>query len=337
VGLVAAGLSGLLLAWGLRWLSQVWNAPRSSGTPLNQVLRASAAVPPAFAIAGRAGTFATLADAVAACADGDVLVLHGNGPVPTAPISWRGKALTLRAAPGGRPRLVMSQPPGHPWQALLATDRDLTLEGLDLSGPEGVQAEGHLLACERSSLRLTDCRLLAASTSAAVVVRNGAELTLRGCHIDAGPLALSVEVGQADPCKIRLENSTIITELHSGVALALWAAEARQATAIDLHLERNNLSAGRVLVLRSPHSRLTVRAANNDFSFHEALLSYAGTGKADGWRRSTTWQERDNHYHAAGPWLLVEGRPLAVRDIAAWARLWEASNYEIPDSRDNTK
>jgi hypothetical protein len=231
----------------------------------------------------------------------------------------------------------MNQPPEHPWQALLATDGDLTLEGLDLSGPAGVQAEGHLIACDHCSLRMTNCRLLAGTTSAAVVVRNGAQLILRDCRIDAGPLALSVEVGQEDRCGIRLDHCAVTAEPTSGVALALWSAENRRATAIELYLERSTFAAGRVLALRTPRSQLTVCAGHNDFTFHEALLSYVETGRTDGWRRNSTWQEQDNRYHATGPWLLVEGRPLEVRDAAAWARLWEARNYEIPDLHDNTK
>jgi serine/threonine-protein kinase len=334
VALTAACLSGLLLAWGLRWVVLLW--PDAGGHGVSRDI--AAANPPLdrpapgnplrpFSVAGHPGAFATLADAIAACDDGGVVVVSGDGPVPTAPVSWRGKALTLRAAPGRRPLLVMSAPPANPWQALLATDRDLAVEGLDLGGPAGARLEGFVLCCDHASLHLTDCRVLGASTAAAVVVRNGAEVSLRDCRVEAGPLALSVEVGQKERCRVRLEDSTLTAEPTAGVALSLWASEVRRATPVELSLERGTLSAGRTLALQSLPGRLTVRATGTDFSFREALLSYAGVRSPDGWRRSTTWEGRDNRYHPAGPWMLVEGRPFAVRDASAWEELWAADTH----------
>ncbi len=337
IGLLLASLSGLLLAWGGRWAAQNWLLPRSQAPRGRTTTPTTAFGVPVFVIAGRTTGFGSLADAIHESTNDDVIILHADGPVPTGPIAWRDKTLTLRAAPGRRPGLVMNQPPEHPWQALLTTNRDLTLEGLDLIGPDGIQAEGHLLACDRCSLRLINCRLRATSTSAAIVLRNGAELILHGCRIEAGSLALSVEVGQIERCKIRIANSMIRTELTTGMAMALWSAEARHATAIDLLMERSTLAAGRILAVRAPRSQLSVHAVQNDFSFQEALLSYVETGRADSWRRCTTWQEQDNHYQAQGPWLLIDGRPLEIRDANTWARLWEAQRYEIPDLRDKTK
>jgi serine/threonine-protein kinase len=335
VALTVACLSGLLLAWGLRWVTLLRPAaggprgpsPMTAAPPPEPAPSADLSRP--FSVAGLPVGFASLAEAIAACPDGGVVVVHRSGPTPMRPVSWRGKALTLRAAPGCRPLLVMSAPPEDPWQALLATDRDLTVEGIDLAGPAGARSEGFVLACDHASLRLSDCRVLGAATSAAVVVRNGAEVSLSRCRVEAGPQALSVEVGQTERCRIRLEDSTLTAETASGVALSLWASAARRATPVDLSLEGCTLSAGRTVAVQSLPDCLTVRASGTEFSFREALLSFAGTHAPDDWRRFTTWVGRHNRYHPAGPWLLVEGRPLAVHDASAWAALWEAGNPDL--------
>ena len=137
-----------------------------------------------------------MAEAVAAADDGAVVTVHGPGPYPTPPLTWRGRSLTLRAAPGERPCLEMTAAAADPWQALLTTDRDLTLEGLELrlQPAVGGGSTGRLICCERAALRLTDCRL-SAPTGAGIVQRNGGELTLQACRIETGGTAVSVEVG----------------------------------------------------------------------------------------------------------------------------------------------
>src|SRR5262249_33733531 len=88
---------------------------------------------PPFEILERAVSCTTLRQPLAAAQDGDTILIHGRGPFVTGPLEVRGKSLTLRAAPGARPALVRG--PAHapaPGQALLATDRALTLEGIDL-------------------------------------------------------------------------------------------------------------------------------------------------------------------------------------------------------------
>ncbi len=108
---------------------------------------AQAAPPPSsstllpFVLEGRPGGFATLAEAVAAAEDGAVVLVHGPGPFPTPPLSWRGRALTVRATSGERPCLEMASA-ADPWQALLTTDRDLTLEGLELRSRPAARPAG---------------------------------------------------------------------------------------------------------------------------------------------------------------------------------------------------
>src|SRR5262249_24083727 len=103
-----------------------------------------------FALAGDPRSFATLPAALAAAADRAPVIVPAGLRLPTRPLSVRGKALVLRAAPGERPSLEAVDDPGLPWAALLASDRPLTLEEIDLRRGPGhtpplVEVEGGAL------------------------------------------------------------------------------------------------------------------------------------------------------------------------------------------------
>src|SRR5262249_24857315 len=155
-------------------------------------------------------------------------------------------------------------------------------------------------------------RLFAASTASAVVFRNGPELSLRGCRLQAGAVGLSVEVGEGERCRVRLENSTITADEASGAALSLWSPEVCRPTPVELDVDPDTLAAGRLVELRGLPERLTVRARDSDFSFRDGLVGFSDSRAADGWRKSTAWHGRGNRYHAAGAWVRVEGRPPPV-------------------------
>jgi serine/threonine protein kinase len=120
-----AALAGLALA-----LPGAAPAPRRDG-PAALAPEAAPECPP-VRIEGRPGGFATLAEALAAADDGATVTVHARG-LATPPLSCRGKALTIRAAAGCRPRLLLRGDEQPPWRALLDTDADLTLEGLSLA------------------------------------------------------------------------------------------------------------------------------------------------------------------------------------------------------------
>jgi hypothetical protein len=310
---LAAVLSGTLIGWVAR------AALSRPGPVAHQApARPTAVRPVAFTVEGRPGRFDTLAGAVAAARSGDTVVLHGPGRVSTPPLTWQGKALTLRAAPGGRPVLELAAPE-HPWQPLLCGNSELTLEGLDLRHALPREA-GPLVCVEGAALRLTGCALHSTGGGPLVVCRGGGELTLRGCRLDAGAVGVSAEVG--GPCRVTLEGNTVTVREASGVALSLWAAELSAPAAAEVRLERNTCSAGRVAAFRGLTGPLTLTAEGNHFRFGEGVLSF-DRYEADGWRRATTWRGRDNRFDGAGAWLRVEGRPAAVRDLAGWQRLWD--------------
>ncbi len=282
-----------------------------------------------FIVEGQSTGFATLAEAVAAADDCAVVTVHGAGVYPTPPLTWRGRSLTLRAAGGNRPCLEMIAGAADPWQALLATDRDLTLEGLDLRSPAG--ADGRLICCEQAALRLTDCRLYA-PTGAGIVHRNGDELTLQSCRIETGGTAVSVEVGGQPTCQVRIVGTTLEARDASGAALALWAPEVRQPTAVDVELTGDTITAARAAALTALPAGVRITARGNEFFFRDALLSFAGYTDRQGWKRKTLWDGRDNRYHGSGAWLSIDGAGTDVRTLAAWRETWggEAGSREEP-------
>ena len=162
---------------------------------------------PGFVVGDGPTRHATLAAAVAAAADGDTVTIHGDGPFATEPLSLTGKALTLRAASGSHPILQFAAPPAA-WQSLLATDRPLTLEGIELRHGPGSEP-AHLVYASGASLRLLGCRVTAEGHSAPVVARGVGRIELRDCHLLAGGLALCAEVGPQTGCAVVLGGNRI--------------------------------------------------------------------------------------------------------------------------------
>jgi serine/threonine-protein kinase len=316
--IAVAVATGLFLGGGARLLL----APHAEAAP--SLAPSPSSLP--FVIEGRLSGFASLAEAVAAADDGAVVTVQGHGPYATPPLSWFGRALTLRAASSERPCLEMTASASDPWETLLTTDRDLTLEGLDLRAlpvSSGGNTTGRLICCEWAALRLTDCRL-SAPCGAGVVHRNGGELVLQDCRVETGGTAVSVEVGQQKSCRIRIADTTLDSCGPGGAGLAVWAPELRQATAVDVELVGDTITAARAAALTGLPAAVHITARNNEFFFRDALLSCAGYADRQGWRRGTAWEGRDNRYHGAGPWLTIDGASAAMRGLRAWRESWRA-------------
>ncbi len=315
-----AVLLGVATAGGARWmLAASFASPqRKHGKKLPLLALRSAKIMPVgvpFTIAGRSTGFSSLANAIAAAKDGDVITIHGAGPFETPPLSWRSKALTLRAGSGTRPRLEMKDG-DDPWQALLQTDGTLTLEGLDLAIVEDKSRmrqgpAAPLIHCTQAPLHLMNCRLTGGADGAAIVARNCRDVIVRGCRIEAGAVGLSIEVGHDSTARIRLEDSQLKVRDEGGTALSLWAAELPQGAPIELELEGNTIEAGRMTTLRALPAGLTIRARGNHFLYRTALLSYFGFAERDAWR-GTIWQGGDNRYQGPASWLWVEGEPISL-------------------------
>ncbi len=322
---VGAGLVG---AWLVR--NQAVSLPSHAEPPASVRTDAPSPAAPAranpFVVEPSGASYPTLAAAVSAAGDGATVTVHAGGPLVCDPLSWKGKALTLRAGPDVRPRLELRpSAPGQMWQPLLSTDRALTLDGLDLAGGKsgpGVEPV-HLVFVEGASLRLNGCRLLAPGGSSLVVGRGPGRIDVEGCVFQAAALALCVEAG-GEGTVLRMVNNTVEVTDSGGAALSVWGEDARRPSPVRIELEGNRVRAGRALSVASLPGGVEVRARGNELMVREAVVSFAGFPGPDGWRRATTWADHDNRYQTDGAWVRVEGRPAGPTGFAGWNALWAA-------------
>jgi hypothetical protein len=199
---------------------------------------------------------------------------------------------------------------------MLAASSPLRLEGLEIAS----SGDAPLLASQGAALWLNDC-LLSASGNAPAVVARGCDLNMHTCRVRARRTAIAVELDDR-PSVVELAANAVNVSDHGGTAVALWASEAAAPAKVRLNLDRNVLQAARVLAVQALPGRVQIDASANDFTFTDALLSFAGYAGNESWRRSTAWNGRDNYCHAPGCWLQVDGRPVAVNDAAGWQRIW---------------
>jgi serine/threonine protein kinase len=283
-------------------------------------------------------TFSRLDTAVAAARDGDTLVIHGDGPFPTRPIFIRGKALTLRAAAGFRPRVELTHTSQEPsWQPLFRADCPLVIEGLELCSrpncsPHSETRAEHLVYCEGAPLRLVDCHLLAPSGSALIVCRRARDLELRNCTIVAGASAICLEPVGGRSHAIRLLDNHITVCDPVGAALCIWKPDYADQATVRIHLAHNEIETGRLLALAGLNRCVEVEAERNSFRFRQALLSCLSSPEG-ALRPITRWQGRENHYRGSGDWVAVNGRPAGVHGLRAWRELWgdaETESVEEP-------
>lgn len=323
VALVLAVLAGLSVARAVRQVP-AFLPPRPTQAVASLPLRSG------YTLASQPGAvFLSLADAVTLARDGDIVTLHRDGPEPLTPLEVRGKALTLRAAPGVAPQLVLIRtPPAAEWKALLSSDRALTLEGLELRGPSGEEQGSvrttHLVQCDSAPLTLLRCRLAAPHGQGLLVCRQVPRLVMHDCHVQAAASALGVELGTAGS-EVQLSGCHIQVADPVSAALALWGTPRGAGGTGRLLLEGCTLQAGRVVSLTGPSARLQVCAHGNTFSFHHALLSFAGFGPGRTWHDAASWHGHDNRFAGAGSWLLADGRPLPVHGLAAWRSFWRSA------------
>ncbi len=255
--------------------------------------------------------FASLAEAAEAARDGDTVTIDADGPLAIEPLAPRGKALTLRAAPGTRPILYAAR--ATAWQPLLESDRSLTLEGLELrdDGSSGA-GPAHLVYVEGAPLSLRDCRLTT-TRAAAVVCRDSPRAELRGCRLNGPAPALCVEAGATDG-EVVLTHCSVEARGAGAAAVAAWRSEGAPPAPLRLTLEDCDVRAARVLALRDLADGVEVEARGNRFAFTEALLSVSKGG--------VRWRGAGNHYAGAGDWLRVDGSPGNVRGLRAWEARW---------------
>lgn len=292
-------------------------------------------------IVGRTQRWAKLADAVAAAADGDTLVVHGDGPHTSTRIDIRGKRLTLRAADGARPVFT---PDGTTRSAQwLTSDSELTLDGLAAEWP------GHAGEFEPGPVNQEDG-----------VVYGGGPLTVRRCRITGGP-RMSCVVGGGP---------TVVVDCHltcdrSGGAGVLWRA------GTSLSVERTALEGRNGVVIGGGAKGSPVELADCTFQTDTAVMfvvsrqaaapvptiarrclfdaanvvtlyympayPLGGRPAADELRaalkRTTAWADVENVYRRGANYVTAwaRSRPQAPGDIKAtadWLSFWQQSDIK---------
>jgi serine/threonine protein kinase len=248
--------------------------------------------------------------------DGDVVEVP-TGRHVVAPIQVRGKRLTLRGAAGARP--VLARAAHATWDALLQSDRDLTLENLELHGAaDGPPAP--LVAVESAGLTVRDCSLVQASVAPALAVRQGAFVTLERAKLTAPHQGLALEAPAHADGRVRVADSDVSLRDAAGAAILLWAGSDSPSRRIDVELAGSKFRAGRVVACRSLTAPVHLSATDNQLIFHQALVSLDGCRRD--WRDRLTWLGRQNRCETTGPWLRLDGRPGPAQDEPAFAKLW---------------
>jgi serine/threonine protein kinase len=141
-----------------------------------------------FTLGSSGAHFATLADALTAANEGDVIEVHGNGPFLTPPLTVTGKRITIRAAGGSHPIFLSDNFTGRATQNFLQTDADLRLEGLEIRWAvpfvSGTSDAEMLARCTIRStygrLILDHCRIISPN---ACIGAGSRDVILRGCHL----------------------------------------------------------------------------------------------------------------------------------------------------------
>jgi hypothetical protein len=308
VCVLSAVLVGALLGGAVRvgWLGSFAYAPVALPEP------------PRITVSGRQEEFTDLETALKAAPATATLVLHGPGPYQLRPTIWHGKSLTLRGDGESRLRVERADAAGLEWEALLSGEGDVVLQGLEVAGGDGVDRAVPLVAVSGGKLTVRDCKLTGRTAGPLVALRRGKSLRLERCEVDALAQAVAVEQAAERGVDVTLSDSRLHVRNVTGVALLLWADEARQAPPGRVEMRGCRVEAGRVLACRALGGQLDVRAEQCRFVFHQALLSLDAC--PDG-QRLLKWRERGNAHTAAGAWFRLDGRP-TVWDEAGWRRLW---------------
>jgi serine/threonine protein kinase len=297
--------------------------------------------------------FTRLEEAIGAAANGDTIVLEGDGPFASRSISLKGKSLTLKAAAGCRPR-IEHVPSKHDaiWEPLFTADRPLVLEGLELcrKGTNGSQT-AHLVYSDDAAVRLVDCRLLAPGGRAVLVFRNARTIEIQNCLVAAGASAICLEEGDAGLFEIKLVDSRVVVNDPGGAALTLWQRDSSNGPA-RINLRNNTIEAGRIISVAGLQQRLELNAERNTFHFHEAVLSclehepealargpancsltLRACSQAPGAARLLQWKGQANRFRGSGEWLMINGAAAGLPGLSAWREYWNDAEAESLEER----
>src|SRR5262249_46374162 len=138
--------------------------------------------------------------------DGDVVEVHGNGPFDLGRVELKGKTLTVKAAPGYRPRFrphASVYAGDFTW--FTAAEGNLTLEGCDFVGRPPDAERQHdallLLKGQNAALTVRNCRVLSLS--------GFAKVSGKGLRVEDSLLVVDALGGLGPTTECLLQNNVV--------------------------------------------------------------------------------------------------------------------------------
>jgi serine/threonine protein kinase len=305
-------------------------------------------------------TFATLAEAAAAAADGDTIEVRGDGPFASQPIHVAaGKALTIRAGEGFRPVINLQPKESNAEDPLVEKDAPLVLEGLTLQrlppwqGGRGHPERNALLLAWKVPIRVANCRFLTKAPCVGIWASESPVCDLRNCEFGGPDLHAAVDWTSPPGGILSLENCLLLAGPH-GLVIHQKSADGKGRS---VRLTHNTLSAYVLLEywLWAPvqdalaHAKdesgrsLRIEANANLFDTPGHVLDFkqidqpkplAAQEAETALPRLVSWRERRNIYPArphrllllssagSGEVLRSPASPSGVATTAEWGRYW---------------
>jgi Protein kinase domain/Putative zinc-finger len=296
-------------------------------------------IPPGFVIVSRPDHFKTLGEAVRAAADGDLIEVRGDGPHLETRVEIRGKRLTLRAAPGYRPRIQPAAPGRLAEAQWLNSDSDLTVEGLDILWPV-IGAKSPLdptnmpatIGVLRGRLTVRGCRIVC-GRQAACILTAVPELTIADSHLvsDGG---VAVVWRSAPGGVLRVTGSQL--ESESGVVVSFLAADGGPTDPAVIEWTSNTLVVKGACAFIYPgpaRYKVQMQARRNlisaTYGFGVLTRPKVAADTTAILRQVLVWTERDNVYSRRCKFLAgIKLAPLAITpagldSIDEWLAFWK--------------
>jgi WD40 repeat protein len=306
---------------------------------------AQPAAPGPFVVLGRPERgHASLAAAVAAAADGDVIEVRGNGPFVTGPVVIHDKALTIRAGAGYWPLIAVDlrRTARPPWSAILS-NASLTLEGLELHRTlVANRTGGALVGSIRAPLRLAHCRLFTVGDAETIVCDESTGCELKDCIL-LPENGASVVWNRPRKCRLVVDGCLV-----GGRGLVVRdMAEAMSVSDVRLLVKRSTVVGERALEFRVDYptgkvaegpvspglevevERSVLDAKDNLVGFRlmkdpnvSAAAALARLRDRLGWRDRGCLLRLEGAPLALGPPAKEPGPLLPVTTLGDWDRVW---------------
>ena len=305
-----------------------------------------------FAVEGSQRPYATLAEAIAAAPEDGIITVHGDGPYPSSAIRIENKKLSIRAAPGSKPRFEPeSLEPGS--SQFLGATADLALEGLDIHwpvhSPPGKAEEfgtKSVIHQSKGKLSIVNCRI-AGGANTVCIGSGGRELTIDRCHLIAGTAASAGVGWKPSAASVRIEN----TAFEGPVGILVTQVNGPIQLPGRLLLNGNIIASERAIqIFPDRHFRqpMPINATGNVFdnkivlalfafrNFPTAIDTHDGMAKV--LRERVSWTDEGNVYRK-GTLYLTGNRPAQIlsvvpsdlRKLEAWLEFWNQEKSKSID------